>query len=158
MLWFLQTHNNNLLLSLSSGVHLAITAATVDSYIPCTLIYSWLYLRTDRLPKFEFKVVSSSSHAWYLWCSTWGDTSTHSVWGWLLCEMMKTKGRSFCDIFSLWDGRGWLQHFTRLLSCQSGAQRWGRDTPGNQSKLTYYLFADKDKTISFLNSSQNEVG
>jgi hypothetical protein len=31
-------------------------------------------------------------------------------------------------------------------------------TPGNQSKLSYYLSADNDKTISFFSSSQNVVG
>lgn len=87
-----------------------------------------------------------------------GRHSTYCVWGRLLWKMRKTKGRSSCDISSLWDSGGWLQHFTRLLSCQSGSQRWGRGTPGNQSKLNYYLCADKDKTISFLNSSQNEMG
>ena len=37
------------------------------------------------------------------------------------------------------------------------AWRWGRGTPGNQSKLNY-LSADSDKTISFLSSSQNVRG
>lgn len=47
--------------------------------IPYPLVCSWLYLGVNGLPKLEFKVVSSSFHAWYLWCSNWGDTSTHSV-------------------------------------------------------------------------------
>lgn len=109
----------------------------------------------NSLSKFEFKAASSIPHAWDLRCRKWErHKHTHTL---STFEIMKAEGRSFCDVSCLSDSWGWFQHFTRLLSCQSRAQRWDRGAPRNQSKLNYYLSDDNHKNISFLSPSQNEV-
>jgi hypothetical protein len=53
---------------------------------------------------------------------------------------------------------GLLPMFYKASERSIRSPRVTQGTPGNQSKLSYYLSADNDKTISFFSSSQNVVG
>lgn len=159
MLWFLQARGYNHRY-LSSVTHLDITAAAIDSSHPpptshphCD--YSWL-----QVGNLNSKLSVQFSMPEICGVETWGDTNPHSIYVWsrILCEIIKAVGRWSPGISCLWDSWGWFQYFTRLMSCQSGTQRWDRGTPGNQSKFNYYLSAENGKTILFLRSSQNGLG
>ena len=146
MPWFLQTHDTNLAIETELWCpfchpchsHWLLPPAF---YLPFCLVYSRLKLGVHRLSKLEFKAASFISPVWDLKCSKLQrHKHTLCMWHRLLYEMMKAEGRSFCDVSGLSDSWGWFQHFTGLLSCQSGA-RGGTGAPQEikANSITTYL-------------------